>query len=203
MNSNIDNQPSILKNDVSPTNTILPTQYSGIHCLICPKPPKSNKSPSAVPIPFIYMGKKREFLICKKSHFGNQEDYDLALERLNFSFDFIKNNGDNISNYYESGEEEETQKEDNKCHGYLDVQKTPCNVICGSVELYINLDDPYYFCKPSHLLWYILINYGLGGLTFTTNRHRSERVKKPKRKKKISDQPISGNIVVSSPENVL
>jgi hypothetical protein len=154
--------------------------------LVC----NEKKSPSAVHIPFIYLGRYSEFMICKKSHLADEEDYASLKAKLNTAWEQIERNGSDEPNsaFRDSqgeGESPITVPSNTTCCGYHTMDETG---VCGdecSIPLFFDLDSPKFFCRPIHLLRYFCLHYGKQGKNYAENHHRGENeVKKSKKGKK-------------------
>jgi hypothetical protein len=177
---------------------------TGVSCIVC----DAKKSPSAVHIPFVYLGRFSEFMICRKSHFTEEEDYKLLTARLTAAWELIKTNGTDEPNtsFIDSQDEESPAfSSAHKCVGYRQMDgEAICGASCG-IELFFDLNEPtrHYFCKPSHLLRYFMLHFGKQGKNFHENRHRADNdvKKKDKKKGKKKSDPTSAADTNSTPSS--
>ena len=77
--------PVLSVTTAEPNNAIHLYQRTGGSCLVC----DIKKSPSAVHIPFIYLRRFSEFMICKKQHLLEEADYLKLGKLLNSAWDQI------------------------------------------------------------------------------------------------------------------
>lgn len=131
-------------------------------------------------------------MICRKNHLPEDSEYLLALNRLTAAWETIQRNGTDepsmaFQNSQESDYLEAFVDAKHKCVGYDQMNgETACGLSC-KIELFLDLDvsNRHYFCKPSHLMRYLLFHYGVQGKNCHNNCHRGEnQVKKGKKKNK-------------------
>jgi hypothetical protein len=165
---------------VEPSNAIHLHQRTGGSCLVC----DIKKSPSAVHIPFIYLGRFSEFMVCKKQHLLEEADYLKLGKLLNIAWDQIeKNKSDEPNTAFRDSDDEAPAPTQHTCVGY---QVMDGSTVCGrkcTVPLFFDLDAPHWFCKPSHMLRYLAYHYGKQGKNCHSNRHRVENEVKKAGKK--------------------
>lgn len=145
-------------------------KLSGKICLVCGVP----RSPSAVKIPFLSIGKYRKVMICKKSHLTDDAVVNHICGALEFELTRIKTHGESpmvsvLRNSQEKqsdspdGMNEATGVEIGKtCDSYVDLEKTRCTADVDGI-LYLKGDSQRRFCKPTHALRYLVIHYGAQG----------------------------------------
>ena len=132
-------------------------QRTGGQCLIC----DIKKSPSAVHVPFIYLGRFSEFMICKKQHILDEQDVKLLMKRLTMAWTQIEKDGSDEPNaiFYDSQEDVPAPVQ-HSCIGYQSLDGSEmCGKSC-TIPLFFDLNNPHWFCKPSHLVRYLAYNYG-------------------------------------------
>jgi hypothetical protein len=147
-------------------------KLSGKICLVC----GATRSPSALKIPYLSIGKYRKVMICKKSHLTDDAVVGHICAALEWELTRIKNLGESplVSVLRSSVEKPEVpadglneatgvvQEIGKKCDSYVDLEKTRCSADADGI-LYLKVESLRRFCKPTHALRYLVIHYGAQG----------------------------------------
>lgn len=93
MSNPLEERPAkVIKVDLTASSKIYISygQHIASECLCCGE----KSSPSSVAVPFIFIGRYREYMICKKSHLANHEELMQVEKKLTYVFDQIEQEGD-------------------------------------------------------------------------------------------------------------
>eukprot|EP01112_Ceratiomyxa_fruticulosa_P002726 TRINITY_DN1290_c0_g1_i3.p1 TRINITY_DN1290_c0_g1~~TRINITY_DN1290_c0_g1_i3.p1 ORF type:complete len:377 (-),score=72.49 TRINITY_DN1290_c0_g1_i3:86-1111(-) len=134
-------------------------QANGRSCTLCGE----WKSPSGVPIPFIYIGPYINLMLCKKIHLGAPNDFEAFFEILIRCFDAVKAGKvtkKTQTDLNESSDEEAQAQQGpavGKCRAYSKSKGKVCEKECSILKIY---DGEFiHFCKPKHALRYVAEYY--------------------------------------------
>jgi len=186
---------------------------TGTHCAIC----EAKKSFSQVHQPMIALGQYRRFMICKKEHFADEKDRQTLQDLLEEELASVTKNGDTV---FSEGENERKLLRGSDeaippttpllactCHGFTSLNpQTPCTVSCSNILSVCTKGSEggwvfqYAFCKPTHLIRYLLKTFSTGKKmpkppgkkrARTTKQTTSKPVKKSqKNKEKQEDDDV-------------
>lgn len=160
---------------------LTPDQLKGKTCFVC----SLQKSPSAVPIPFIYLGNYRTLMVCKKSHFSRDDEYATMLDRLQLEYNTVVASCDQpASAHKRKGALPSAPNKDKLCGGLDDIEK-PKEVCQEPCYPYIFITpqssgDYTFFCSPVHALHYLHVHFLKRG-DKVVNKHRESSSKEARK----------------------
>lgn len=99
-NSTTLTSPISLLNENERKCTLSFNQHSAVECVVC----KNKSPPSAVSLPFLYMGRTQEYMICKKSHLSTEEDYRTLIIELEAAYNHVKKTKDEPISFLRSAQ---------------------------------------------------------------------------------------------------
>lgn len=147
-----------------------PRVYSGQVCFAC----TTQRSKSALLLPYINIGRYRMLMLCKKEHLSDKTERAHTEELLKAIYEQAKQDGDHPKDTLELGSQEDEDKELEKegeprilCEGFLLLEPEParCEEYVKDLPVsYTDSEDKVHtFCKPTHCLRHIIKYYNATG----------------------------------------
>eukprot|EP01114_Cavostelium_apophysatum_P003181 TRINITY_DN12953_c0_g1_i1.p1 TRINITY_DN12953_c0_g1~~TRINITY_DN12953_c0_g1_i1.p1 ORF type:complete len:355 (+),score=15.21 TRINITY_DN12953_c0_g1_i1:158-1222(+) len=181
-------------------------QLQASKCLVC----NEKKSPSQVPLPFIYIGAYHEVMICVKAHLSNTEQVQFAkqiIDRYNEKVR-LKDEPEYIlgSLSPDAPRKETTAVADDaplsmeQCGGFQDYNNpVECGEFCRGTLFIKHGGSEIFFCRASHCLGFIYNKY-LMHKTAPINEHRTTKGRaRPANKQRRKKKSTNGKAEVQPP----
>jgi len=170
--------------------------HIGQVCVICSR----SKSPANVPLPIIFVGQFRQYMVCVKDHIKNNEKAGELIEAIDEQLEIIRAKGDTSQSVLEDGSEPHDKEEEEQetpiehvCEGFMDLNAL--NRCKRKTDNFLRIKDDtnselyHYFCETRHLVRFMIKYYCVQGKG--TGRGRGQRGSTVSTKRKRDNKHVS------------
>jgi hypothetical protein len=144
---------------VDPLFQFNPNHYQGVKCIDFDKEACSAQPPpSAVKIPYIFIGCYRHIVLCRKGHFKQVEYQKNIIKRLEFIYEQVQSSNDApLPEFGRSGETHSISLP--KCKGFLvDQKSTKTNCSTLRLKIFGNEQQLQEYHQQSWTIAIVLVN---------------------------------------------